>query len=304
MDSNLQDSQNPDSKPQSIIPFTSITLSIPKFLIPTHFKSPPKILSFSLKIPSSLNLSLTPTHPTSKSLIKSKISSNPLQIQLPINPTRRNDPPTAAGLRRVSVVWFRSDLRIQDNESLNSANNESLSVLPVYCFDSKLFGKFSSGFDKIGINEASFLIESVSDLRNSLRAKGSDLIVRIGKPETVLAELVKQVGAESVYVHREVNNEEVKNERKIENVLKDEGVEVKYFWGSTLFHIDDLPFKLDEMPSEYGGFKEKLKGVKVRKTIEVTDQMKGLPSSGNVEVGEIPSLGDLGFNPTANMTPV
>lgn len=177
-----------------------------------------------------------------------------------------------------------------------------MSVLPVYCFDPRDYGKSSSGFDKTGPYRASFLIESVSNLRKNLQERGSDLIVRIGRPETVLAELVKEVGAEAVYAHREVSHDEVKGEEKIDMKLKDEGVEVKYFWGSTLYHIDDLPFKLEEMPTNYGGFRERVQGLKIRKTIDALDQLRGLPAAGDVVAGEIPSLVDLGLNPTATMT--
>ncbi|KAL8252925.1 hypothetical protein R6Q59_036618 [Mikania micrantha] len=311
MDPKAQDSQNPDSKTplnrQShlpIIPFTSITLSIPKF-IPIRFVSPPTIspkFPATLKIPTqiasifNLSISTTPV-PVTKSLLKSTVSANPLQGPLSLNPRRPSDPSNAAGLRRASVVWFRSDLRVHDNESLTSANNESISVLPVYCFDPK-------DFDKTGANRASFLIESVSDLRKNLQARGSDLIVRIGKPDTILVELVKEVGAEAVFMHREVSNDEIQGENKIETALKDEGVEINSFWGGTLYHIDDLPFKLEEMPTNYGEFRERVKGIKVRNTIDVLDQLKGLPSGGNVDPGEIPSLADLGLNPNASKTQV
>ncbi|CAH1417570.1 unnamed protein product [Lactuca virosa] len=148
-----------------------------------------------------------------------------------------------------------------------------MSVLPVYCFDPRDYGKSSSGFDKTGPYRASFLIESVSNLRKNLQARGSELIVRIGKPEKVLAELVKEVGAEAVYAHREVSHDEVKGEEKIETALKDEGVDVK----------------------------EKVQGLKIRKTIDALDQLRGLPAGGDVEPGDIPSLVDLGLNPTATM---
>ncbi|HRG08431.1 MAG TPA: SDR family oxidoreductase, partial [Cyclobacteriaceae bacterium] len=45
--------------------------------------------------------------------------------------------------------------------------------------------KTSFGFPKTGRYRAQFIIESVHDLRQSLRKLGSDLIVRIGKPEEV-----------------------------------------------------------------------------------------------------------------------
>ncbi|XP_076915844.1 blue-light photoreceptor PHR2-like [Bidens hawaiensis] len=295
MDPKSQDSQNPDPKTpsnlQSIIPFTSITLSFPKFTptttTHTHLTHPPPPPKTTFKIPSQIqsifNLSLSSSTPIT--IPKSTLSITPLQYPHSPNPTRPSDPSNAAALRRVSVVWFRSDLRLHDNESLTSANNQSISVLPLYCFDP----------NNIGANSASFLIESVSDLRKSLRAKGSDLVIRVGKPESVLPELAKQVGAEAVYMHREVSNDEIKSEAKVETLLKDQGVEVKAFWGSTLYNVEDLPFQLDEMPTNYAGFKEKVKGVKVRSVINVVDQMKGLPSCGNVDVGELPSLADFGI---------
>lgn len=129
-------------------------------------------------------------------------------------------------------------------------------------------------------------------------------MVRIGKPETVLVELAKTIGADAIYAHREVSHDEVKSEERIESAMKEENVEVKYFWGSTLYHMDDLPFKLEDMPTNYGGFREKVKGLEVRKTIETLEQMKGMPSRGDVEPGDVPSLIDLGLNPSASMAQV
>lgn len=289
----------------------SISLSLSSVL-PTHLLLPPKISSLlapqptKVKIPSqasslshlSLSSSLCPPKP----FFKSTVSSSPLQNPLSLGPLRPSDPSNGAGIRRSTIVWFRNDLRVNDNECLSSANNESMSVLPVYCFDPRDYGKSASGFDKTGPFRAAFLIESVSDLRRNLQSRGSNLVVRIGKPETVLVELAKEIGADAVYAHREVSHDEVKAEEKIEAAMKEEGVEVKYSWGSTLFHLDDLPFNLEDMPSNYGGFREKVQGLKIRETMAALDQLKGLPSRGDVEPGEIPSLLDLGLNPNATMS--
>ncbi|XP_059659564.1 blue-light photoreceptor PHR2-like [Cornus florida] len=322
MNSKTQILEHPDTKTPSedqnqlaIVPANplataSISLSL-STILPTHFILPPKISSFlaphpnKVKIPSQISslshLSLSSSLSPPKPFFKSTVSANPLQSPLSLNPRRPSDPSNAAGIRRASIVWFRNDLRVHDNECLNSANNESMSVLPVFCFDPKEFGKSSSGLDKTGPHRATFVIESVSDLRKNLQARGSDLVVRIGKPETVLVELAKAIGADAVYAHGEVAHGEVKAEEKMEAAMKDEGVEVKKFWGSTLYHVDDLPFKMEEMPSNYSGFKEKVQGLEIRKTIAALDQLKGLPSRGDVEPGEIPSLVDLGLNPSAAM---
>ncbi|KAJ0111821.1 hypothetical protein Patl1_00991 [Pistacia atlantica] len=324
MDPNLQTLENSENEEQNLLaivpsqsPFATLSLSfsLSKVLPNNSFFLQPKISSLfshqpsKVKVPtqasslshlslSSSSASLAPT----KISFKSTISANPLQNPLTLGPHRPLDPNNGAGIRRAAICWFRNDLRVHDNECLNTANNESMSVLPVYCFDPRDYGKSSSGFDKTGPYRASFLVESVSDLRKNLQARGSDLVVRVGKPENVLVELAKAIGADAVYAHREVSHDEVKSEDKIEAAMKEEGFEVKYFWGSTLYHVDDLPFKLEEMPTNYGGFREKVQGLEVRKTIETLDQMKGLPSRGDVEPGDIPSLMDLGLNPSAAMS--
>ncbi|EPS71388.1 hypothetical protein M569_03368, partial [Genlisea aurea] len=297
-----EQSQNQNTLP--LIPPASISLSL-STLLPAHFFPPkpiaaaPAKLKIPSQIPSLANISLASSSSSSSSpsraSFRSATSANPLQKTLTPNPLRPSNPSGAAPLRRATIVWFRNDLRVHDNECLASANDDSISVLPVYLFDPRDYGKSSSGFDKTGPYRANFLIESVADLRDNLRSRGSDLIVRIGKPEKELPELARSVGADAVYAHREVSHDEVRAEEKIEEAMKDEGVEVKYFWGSTLYHLDDLPFELENMPANYGGFKEKVRGLNVRDTIQCPEKLNSLPKRGDVEAGEIPTLLDLGL---------
>lgn len=96
----------------------------------------------------------------------------------------------------------------------------------------------------------------------------------------------------------------VQAEEKVAAALQEKGIETKYFWGSTLFHLEDLPFKLQDMPSNYGGFREKVQNVAIRDTIEAPQQLKGLPACGNVKPGSIPSIEVLGLNPATNLRKV
>ncbi|KAK7246232.1 hypothetical protein RIF29_41092 [Crotalaria pallida] len=178
------------------LPIASLSLSL-STILPSNFFHQPKTQTFhspnKLKLPtqaSSLtHLSLsthTPSPSPSKSSFKSTISSNPLHNPPRLNPLLPNHPSNSATARRSSIVWFRNDLRLHDNESLTQANNDSLSLLPVYCLDPSDYGKSSSDFDKTGPYRANFLIQSVTDLRNNLQSRVSDLVVRVGKSETVL----------------------------------------------------------------------------------------------------------------------
>ena len=99
---------------------------------------------------------------------------------------------TADATTRV-VVWFRNDLRLNDNyvvqraESL-AASTPKCDVLPVYCFDPRFFAPSAWGTPKTGGRRARFQLECVLNLRENLRAAGSDLLVAVGKPEDVIAE--------------------------------------------------------------------------------------------------------------------
>jgi deoxyribodipyrimidine photo-lyase len=61
----------------------------------------------------------------------------------------------------IGLMWFRNDLRLQDNEALAKAIAENASVLPIYIFDTRSFRTSTYGFKKIGPFRAQFLLESV-----------------------------------------------------------------------------------------------------------------------------------------------
>ncbi|KAJ3683698.1 hypothetical protein LUZ60_013925 [Juncus effusus] len=298
-----EEDETPQDLPSQLhsLPVATLSLSIsasvstanpPSKPLPTktHFSK------FPTKLP--LSFSLSPFTNNKPTLKKDKSASNsPLHTLSPFINIPPANPSSGFAGRRCTVVWLRSDLRIHDNEALSVASSESLSMLPVFLLDPRDFGKSpSSGFDRTGPYRAQFLLDSVKDLRNSLRNRGSDLIVRIGRPETVLPELAKEVGADGVFAHHEVSRDEVKTEEKVQKALEKQGIEIKYFWGSTLYHLEDLPFELDQMPTNYGGFRERVSAITVRKVITAPDQFKGVPARGGVEPGEIPTLAELGVS--------
>ena len=49
-----------------------------------------------------------------------------------------------------TIVWFKTDLRLDDNETLLKAIQTGNQVLPVYIFDDSHFGKTNFGFQKTG----------------------------------------------------------------------------------------------------------------------------------------------------------
>ncbi|SKB82913.1 DASH family cryptochrome [Daejeonella lutea] len=191
------------------------------------------------------------------------------------------------------LVWFRKDLRIHDNEILTEAVRKGDTVVPVYCFDPRQFETTSFQTQKTGAIRARFLIECVADLQQSLQKLGADLIIRKGKPEDILPELVGKYNVSEVYHHREVASEETRISADVENALWRLKINLKHFIGHTLYHKEDLPFPINNIPDVFSSFRKKIeRDSSVRKCIESPGPFK-IPQ--DMECGLLPSLPDLGF---------
>lgn len=189
----------------------------------------------------------------------------------------------------VAILLVRNDLRVEDNEALELAN-QSKHILPLYCFEPRHFSKTKQfHFPKPNGHQFKFLMESLKDLKQQFQSIGSDLIVRQGKPEDVICELIKthNLGPHvAVFVDKEVAGDDA----EIETTLaKSCGVKVETVWGKMLYHVDDIPFSVKEVPDIYKKFQEALlSACKVRKCFEKPKQMKPLPEGVNPGVFPTP----------------
>lgn len=156
------------------------------------------------------------------------------------------------------LIWFRNDLRIHDNEMLTEAIARAENVLPVYCVDPRYFGKTSYGTQKSGYLRTKFLLQSIASLKNGLQNLGGNLLIQIGKPEDVLPGLCRQYKVSEVYHHREVAEEETLISGLVETSLWKEKINLKHFIGHTLFHKEDLPFPIKNIPNNFMVFKRKI----------------------------------------------
>lgn len=194
------------------------------------------------------------------------------------------------------VYWFRNDLRLHDNEAFYKATREADEVIPVYIFDPRMFGETAPGINKYSIFQAQFLIESVTNLKDKLQKNGADLLIRIGHPEKIVAELAEHYKASYVFSSKEIAPEETSIESSLSKQLKTLNVDIDLIWLDTLCHPHDLPFPISKLPGNFETFRQIMeKGCKVRDTFAVPAKIK-LPQA--YEAGEPVSLSDLGYEPT------
>jgi deoxyribodipyrimidine photo-lyase len=194
---------------------------------------------------------------------------------------------------RTILVWFRNDLRIHDNEILLEAVRKADKVLPVYCFDPYYFQQTASGNFKTGSFRARFLLEAVADLRKNLQAFGAELIIRIGNPSEIIPQLAAQYQVNEVYHHREVAYEETTRSEQVEAALWKMRLNLKHFIGHTLYHKEDLPFPIKDIPDSFAVFKKKVeRDSNVRPCVPTPEHIY---TPEITEAGELPTLQQLGL---------
>ena len=187
-----------------------------------------------------------------------------------------------------AVVWFRDDLRVDDNPTLVDAVAAADRVVPVYVADPRRRGETQYGTDKRGPIRARFRHESLFDLREALRERDGELLVRTGRVETVIPKLVEEVDAAAVYAQTKPATEELQRESAVRESLPEE-VAFERRWTHTLYHLDDLPTPYDRINDTFTPWRKDVEqGTAVR---EPVDAPETVPLSAlDVDPGEIPAL--------------
>lgn len=167
------------------------------------------------------------------------------------------------------MVWFKNDLRLNDNESLVKAVENQFEIICVYCIDPRSFQFTEYDFRKMGVNRYIFLQQCLANLKENLRKNGGNLLIIVGEPEHEIPKLVAQYQIEAIFAEREYATEENKMiEKLIANLPQN--FDFEWSWGKTLYHLDDIPFTIDDIPLTSKAFRiNTTKNTEVRQTYPI-----------------------------------
>jgi len=113
-----------------------------------------------------------------------------------------------------TIKWFRRDLRLADNPSLLAAIEEAEKspdrrVVPLFVLD-------PDEWKELGAVRGTYLVRSLNELGKSL---DQNLLIRHGKPEKVLPEVIKAANASSVHIATDYVPDVMKRDLKIEKLI-------------------------------------------------------------------------------------
>ncbi len=191
------------------------------------------------------------------------------------------------------IYWFRNDLRLDDNEAFWAAAGDASQLLPVYVFDPRRFRLRDLGFRKTGLNRAYHIREAVHNLQQRLQEKHGNLIIRVGEPEKIIADLAKLHEASEVRASKEITLEETNVEASLSKRLKGINVDISLTWMSTLIHPHDLPVYISRLPEAYSRFAALTRKTPIRNPVP---EKGSIPFMAGETGFALPDLKELGFS--------
>lgn len=190
------------------------------------------------------------------------------------------------------AVWFTQNLRVEDNNVLNSAARTGLPIIGVYFFDPKNFIETPYGFKKTERYRAQFILESLKTLQENLNREQIALQVYVTEPKDGFAAFVKQHNIHEVFVQKEWTSEERNSIDAVKNALD---VPVYEIEDQLLYHSDDFFAVEQQIPEVFTQFRKLCeKKLQVRKPKSFSQQSSYQLYS--VMQNNLPSIQDLGLN--------
>ena len=154
-----------------------------------------------------------------------------------------------------TLVWFRQDLRLRDNPALRAAAARGQPVIPVYIWSPEEEGDWPPG-----AASRWWLHHSLAALNESLRARGSRLVLARGAALDVLRDLVARTGASAVFWNRRHEPAAVACAARVEAGLGSDGLETASFNSALLAEPREFLNRSGKPYQVYGAFLRELLG--------------------------------------------
>lgn len=139
--------------------------------------------------------------------------------------------------QRISIFWFRRDLRLDDNHGLFKALTSSKNVLPIFIFDTEILKQFPDKYDK----RLSFIFQSLEEINFKLRKEyNSNIQYFYGKPIEVFKSLDGNYTIESIFFNEDYETYANKRDKEIKDYFESKNIKAFSFKDSLIFHKDEI----------------------------------------------------------------
>ncbi len=137
---------------------------------------------------------------------------------------------------KVNIMWFRRDLRLDDNAACYHALKAKLPVIPVFIFDRAILDALDDKQDK----RVQFIHNALTDMQEKLTVIQSSMDVRYGFAAEVWQQLLQDYDVQEVYANHDDDPYALKRDRTVSKLLAAKGINFLTFKDHVIFERDEV----------------------------------------------------------------
>jgi deoxyribodipyrimidine photo-lyase len=139
-------------------------------------------------------------------------------------------------MKKISLCWFRRDLRIEDQTALFYALQQEEQVLPLFIFDRHILDALEDKTDA----RVSFIYQQIASLKAFFEKQGSSMLVKYGHPEQIFQELVQEFEVQTVYTNRDYEPYAQSRDGQVEALLAKKNIPFLTFKDQVIFEPGEI----------------------------------------------------------------
>ncbi|MBW6535871.1 MAG: DNA photolyase family protein [Mariniphaga sp.] len=192
---------------------------------------------------------------------------------------------------KISVFWFRRDLRLHDNHALYQALKSGRPVLPVFIFDTTILNRLSSKTDA----RVSFIFTKIQKIKTELENFGSSLKIFHAKPTDAFRELTEQFEIQAVFANKDYEPSAKERDNEVGELLEKKDIAFNLYKDQVYFEENEV-LKDDGTPyTVFTPYSKKWKQVFNDTDIQYFPSEKNQENLIKTKPFPFPQLKELGF---------
>ncbi|MDB4516073.1 DNA photolyase family protein [Crocinitomicaceae bacterium] len=197
---------------------------------------------------------------------------------------------------KISVFWFRRDLRLNDNTGLSEALKGQNPVLPIFIFDDQILDELPEDDARV-----QFIHDQLSKINSALKKKGSSLKILKGNPEEVWKSLFEEFKIEAVFTNRDYEPYASLRDQQVEEICKSYNAEFHTFKDQVVFEKSEVVKDDGDPYVVYTPYKNKW--LERLKEIGIPEETENHFENLLQKSFDFPSLSDIGFKKSSVSVP-
>jgi len=197
-------------------------------------------------------------------------------------------------MKKVSIFWFRRDLRLEDNHGLFQALSSEVPVLPLFIFDTHILDRLPTKRDA----RVEFIHRSLQHVQEAL---GGHLCVKHGNPEDVFRSLFQECEVVKIYTNHDYERYGLERDTKIKAIAQENGIQFQSYKDQVVFEKDEVLSGAGTPYTVFTPYSRKWKAL--LQEMELPNYPSVTLSNYVADKFTIPSLSDIGFQSSGLVFP-